>query len=390
MFLFLVLIHELWHFIAAKISWVKVLEFGMGIPPKVFTLWTDKSGTEYTINAFPLWGFVRLKWEDPEDQETFKAKDSFVMASFFSKTIILFAGVTVNFLFAWLVFTWLFWRWLSPLMMIPENASNIHIDSYLTPTTSFLVEKGYINTPAVPVEVSSVVTGSIADSMGLLSWDIIDTTNNIPVDSLNFQKQLYLNIGKELVFDVSRWDEKIKLTGTCPGTNCLIGVLLNIPDNDDLVVYRFPLWMASKIALDELYSQWYMTLSRLKSLWLSLVSGSKKTMKEGLSGLSWPVGAVKFSDVLIENGMRAQFLAFGAMISFALAIFNLLPIPALDGGRRLWVVIQTIFFPKQIEKYFIIEWYINFVVFVLLMILWVYVMLKDFVVAWGFSIPFIG
>ena len=103
LFLFLVLIHELWHFIAAKKTGVQVLEFGMGIPPKVLTLWTDKSGTEYTLNAIPLWWFVRLKWEDPSDQWTFKAKDSFVMASFRAKTLILFAWVTVNFLFAWFV-----------------------------------------------------------------------------------------------------------------------------------------------------------------------------------------------------------------------------------------------------------------------------------------------
>lgn len=59
--MFLVIIHELGHFFAAKKSGVQVLEFGIGIPPKVMTLWTDKSGTEYTLNALPLGGFVRMK-----------------------------------------------------------------------------------------------------------------------------------------------------------------------------------------------------------------------------------------------------------------------------------------------------------------------------------------
>ena len=67
--------------------------------------------------------------------------DSFIMASFWSKTLILFAGVTVNFLFAWGVFTMLFWRGISPLMIIPENANKETINSYLTPTTTFLIEK---------------------------------------------------------------------------------------------------------------------------------------------------------------------------------------------------------------------------------------------------------
>lgn len=83
--------------------------------------------------------------------------------------------------------------------------------------------------------------------------------------------------------------------------------------------------------------------------------------------MSGPVGAVKIGDVLVEQGMWSQFLAFGALISFALAVFNILPIPALDGGRWLGVIIQTIFFPKKIEQYFAIEGYVNFVCFILLM-----------------------
>jgi len=76
----LVIIHELGHFWTAKKSGVQVLEFGIGIPPKLFTLYTDKTGTEYTINLIPLGGFVRLKGEDSKDEETFKAPDSFIMA----------------------------------------------------------------------------------------------------------------------------------------------------------------------------------------------------------------------------------------------------------------------------------------------------------------------
>jgi len=87
--MFLVIIHELGHFIAAKKSGVKVLEFGIGIPPKAFKLWTDKSGTEYTVNWIPLGGFVRLKGEDPKDTEDFNAPDSFIKAKVWKKIIIL-------------------------------------------------------------------------------------------------------------------------------------------------------------------------------------------------------------------------------------------------------------------------------------------------------------
>lgn len=97
------------------------------------------------MNAIPLGGFVRLKGEDPSDPEIFKAKDSFITASFLSKTIILLAGVTVNFLFAWGVLTFLFTRGMSPLMILPDNASDTTIESYLTPTVSFLTDRGLID-----------------------------------------------------------------------------------------------------------------------------------------------------------------------------------------------------------------------------------------------------
>jgi len=100
MFMLLVLWHELGHFITAKKSWVKVLEFGIGIPPKLFKIRTDKSGTEYTINLLPLGWFVRLKGEDPKDEEDFKAKDSFIMAKVHKKIIILLAGITANLIIA--------------------------------------------------------------------------------------------------------------------------------------------------------------------------------------------------------------------------------------------------------------------------------------------------
>lgn len=392
LFLFLVLIHELGHFIAAKKTGVQVLEFGMGIPPKVLTLWTDKSGTEYTLNAIPLGGFVRLKWEDPSDIGTFKAKDSFIMASFRSKTVILFAWVTVNFLFAWFVFTMLFWRWVSPLMIVPENASTSTINSYLTPTTTFLVDKWYIQTDGIwELVINTVVSEWLGEKIWLLSGDVIENMNNTPVDQYTFKKYLQQSIGKEFSLSVIRWWKPLTLIWKCPDTNCILGVIMNDINAKDInIVYKFPLLQASRIALEELYNQWVVTLSKLGSLWASFFSWSATTVKSELSGLSGPVGAVKFGDVLVERGMWAQFLAFGAMISFALAVFNLLPIPALDGGRWLWVVIQSVFFPKKIEKYFTIESYINFVFFVLLMGLGIYIILKDLVTAWWFSIPFIG
>ena len=102
---------------------------------------------------------MRLKGEDPSDPETFYAKNSFVTASFLSKTIILLAGVTVNFMFARMVLTMLFWKGISPLMIVPENASILEIKSYLTPTISFLVDQKILKKDYVDnVIVASLLT----------------------------------------------------------------------------------------------------------------------------------------------------------------------------------------------------------------------------------------
>lgn len=405
LFLFLVLIHELGHFIAAKKTGVQVLEFGMGIPPKVLTLWKDKSGTEYTLNAIPLWGFVRLKGEDPTHPSSFRAKDSFMMASFLSKTIILLAWVTVNFLFARGVLTMLFWRGISPLMIAPENSSPLEIRSYLTPTVSFLLEQWLLQPQlAQPSTVNMVMSGGLADMIGVQSGDTIVAVNSFPVNSLTLKKMLKQNIGKSIVLDIKRpwsggsivlWDidntTMIELSWHCAEDSCVLGVVMNDLQPDQLKVhYQFGLLKSSQVALIELAHQAKMTLYRLGRFGSSLFSFNSKSIKSEAKNFSWPVGAVKFGDVLIQNGLRSQFLAFGAMISFALAVFNLLPIPALDGGRWLWVIIQSIFFRKKEEKYFIIESYLNFVVFRLLMILGIYIILKDLVVARWVNIPWMG
>lgn len=134
----LVLIHELGHFISAKKNGVKVLEFGIGIPPKVCRLRKDKSGTEYTLNLLPLGGFVRLKGEDPKDEADFNAKDSFIKAKLSRKILILVSGVGMNLILARILFTAIFTMGTQPISVLPENALSSHQNSYLMPTVNFL------------------------------------------------------------------------------------------------------------------------------------------------------------------------------------------------------------------------------------------------------------
>lgn len=393
LFMFLVIIHELWHFIAAKKTGVQVLEFGLWIPPKVATLWKDKSWTEYTLNAIPLGGFVRLKGEDPSDTDTFTAKDSFVSASFLSKTIILIAGVVVNFIFAWIALVFLFTRGIVPISIVPEGALSNHVDSYLMPTISFLQSQWFIHSGTIQVlpQIDMIQEWGIAYTLWLQVDDTIVSINEIPADIFNLPELLQQSIWKDMDLIIQREEDNIAFTVKCPEDSCLLGMTVS-PNNtiNENVYYKFPLWTSMKIASHEMYSLWRITLEKLWWLGKSFVSGNKEIIQKELSSLSGPVWAVKIWDVLVDHRQWSQFIAFGALISLSLAVFNILPIPALDWGRWVGVVIQTLFFRKNIKKYTNIEGYINFVFFMLLMWLGIYIIFKDLAVVWGMNIPFIG
>lgn len=164
MFMGLVIIHELGHFISAKRKGVKVLEFGICIPPKVCTLRRDKSGTEYTLNLIPLGGFVRMKGEDPKDEADFNAKDSFIKAKIRRKILILVSGVGMNLILARILFTAIFTMGTQPISVLPENALISTQNSYLMPTVDFLWKQGFISgqlisTPAKIERVSADLLG---------------------------------------------------------------------------------------------------------------------------------------------------------------------------------------------------------------------------------------
>jgi regulator of sigma E protease len=116
-FSLLILIHELGHFYVARKAGVKVLEFGMGLPPRLWGYQKKKSGTLYSINAIPFGGFVRLYGEDFTDSKAQKSKDSFSGKANWKKLLIVIAGVVMNFLLAWLLLTIGFTFGIQPLLL---------------------------------------------------------------------------------------------------------------------------------------------------------------------------------------------------------------------------------------------------------------------------------
>jgi len=355
LFFALVLIHEFGHFLAAKKSGVKVLEFGIGIPPKLKTFYTDKSGTEYTINALPLGGFVRLKWEDPENSEEFNARDSLISAKIHKKIIIILGWVMMNFLTAWLIFTTVFTIWTQPVSVVAnENivASNAH--SYLMPSLDFLKEQWLINQELkdIPVTILNTTDDSILKNIWLSSWDMILSIDNNDINPRNLIYILKNLKWESHIITYQRWSEITSLDFECIEENCVLGIdyskiwVLEISD------IKFPLWKAMIASLQEINAEMKITFNALWKLWWDLFSFNSKRIKSSMNGLTWPVWAVKFWQIILEYDGWIVFLAFAGMISLALAIFNILPIPALDGGRLLGMLIQ-----RWLSIYFSLYYY---------------------------------
>jgi regulator of sigma E protease len=386
LFMALVIIHELGHFRAAKKSGVQVLEFWIGIPPKLFTYYTDKSGTEYTINMIPLGGFVRLKWEDPKDEGTFNAPDSFITATFRRKVIILCGGVIMNFITAFVLFSGGFFFGSKPISILPSNATIEQFDTkYITTFDSLMKNNlisGDIKQQAVVIE--KVLPDGIAAKAGLQAGDKIVTIASTGVNSLTINRQLKALAGKSFIvwYSSSGSDELRNKEMTCPEDSCMLGILMNTNSNLQVIPYKYGLKDSLYYGWKELVWQSKLSLTTLGNLFGSLLTFDGDKISKQTSGLTGPVGAVKIGEMIYEAWWWIQFLIFWAMISLSLAVFNILPIPALDGGRLLWVIIQKLFRLKP-EKYFTIEWYINVFFFVVLMGLGIVILFRDLSKIWG-------
>ncbi len=385
----LVTLHEFGHFFAARKSGVKVLEFGLGMPPKIKKLWTDKKGTQYTINAIPLGGFVQLKGEDPEKKDTFSAKDSILNVNMFKKTIILLGGIIMNVLTAWILFAITFMVGTKPFQIIPDSMMKTQIQSYLMPSHSFALKQGIItkNTEANDqgVKILWIQKNSLATTIWLEKWDIITAINTTPTTTENLSKILQKNIGKENTIQYLHNNEPQNTQFICPENSCMLGVVID--NNIEIHEIQAGFFKSFAMAGEEIRWQTKITFNAFAKIYRSLFRTGNA--KEYVKSFIWPVGAMKVGQMFAETNGFIGILAFMAMISLALAIFNLLPIPALDGGRLLSMWIQWLFrLPKA--KYFKIEGYINFVFFITLLLVGVLIIFQDLYRFWGVHIPFIS
>lgn len=309
----LIITHELGHFIAAKLSGVTVQEFGVGYPPRAF-LFGAWGGTEYTLNWLPFGGFVRLYGDEGEDRH---GRGSFTDASRGRQAVILIAGVAMNLLLAWALFA------VALHMGIPQAVS--------------------MPGPGVALIVSDVVPGSPADAARLKPGDqllgVMDQAGAAPseltpssianfVDARGGQTVLisYLRDGATTSAAVIPADAVI------PGQagRAAIGVGLVFVSSQPLAWHE---------AIAAAFPEMWNSFVRVAESVLSMI-GQALTGSLDLSGVVGPVGLVSVVNDAAATG-AAQVLALAGFVSVNLAVINLIPIPALDGGRLAIVGIEA-------------------------------------------------
>ncbi len=396
MFSVIILAHEYWHFKTARIFWVKVYEFGLWIPPRAKKIFTDKKWTLYSLNWLPLGWFVRLAWENihtfkvyDEDGNLFNNEDlekainegkkiyddrweeipvwnvdemksllaennspeSLLNKPDWQQAIVILAWVTMNFLLAIIVFSILFFVWVKPIWI--NSKIETDLDIKLIPTIEQAKESGiFIKKDGIVV---SPLTWSVAQSSGLQESDIITKINSQKISDIKlFQKTIKDNANKEIILEIQRNDnlKEIKIT---PSKDWKIWSYIweNIEINKDFE-YKYGLIDSIKYWSLETYNQ---SLLTLKALWILMRKifnpETPKERTDAINSVSWPVWTVDVIAKIVPQGFIV-ILVIWAIISINLWIFNLLPIPALDWWRFLFLsingIVLKIFWKKAINE----------------------------------------
>jgi regulator of sigma E protease len=316
----LIVVHEIGHFVAAKLSGMRVDEFGIGYPPRI---WGKKIGeTEYTLNALPFGGFVRIYGEDETNPDVLGSRHAFSARPKLAQAITLVAGVAMNLLLAYILIS------ITLAMGTPRALS----DEELTRATD------------VHVVVAQALPGGPADVAGLIPGDrvlsIVDADGGeayTPFTTDDFIRYVSESDGA-LQFTIERNGEQ-KVVEATPQA----GVLTSDPSRLALGVAVAPVgtvpvsWWRAPI--DGAVYTWEIT--KQTTVGLLNFFGQVFTLSADLRQVSGPVGIAGAVGNAYAEGAAALF-SIAAIISINLAIINLLPIPALDGGRLLFVIIEAI------------------------------------------------
>lgn len=356
----LVFVHELGHFLTAKRNGIRVDEFGFGFPPRLFgfvkdeasgkyrIVWGSKdmpSGrTVYSLNWIPLGGFVKIAGEDghdTSDPESFAGKPAWIRIK------VLAAGVFMNFLFAWFLISIVF------MMGLPQPIEQSEHGKY----------------PNAKIQILDVTKGSPAEAMGLKMGDEIIAINGKEMTALDqVSGEISTHKGEIITVNIDRFGEKLTLSGTprteSPANQGALGISFS-----ETAVVSYPWYEAIYRGATTTYSITVAIFEAFGKMIASLF-GAEKTPLD----VTGPVGIVYLTKQMSDLGLP-YLLQFAALLSINLGIINILPIPALDGGRILFILIEKL---KGSPVSHRVESMIHQVGFILLLLLMLLVTVRDF------------
>lgn len=318
--LVLVLVHELGHFVTAKWFGIRVDEFGFGFPPKAMTLF-KKGETEYTLNWLPIGGFVKIFGEDVSADSTSgpDAGRSFVNKPKWQQAIVLLAGIAANFLLAWLLFSVGF------MSGLPTSVDSIS-DSSKLKDKSLVVVSVLPDSPAFKAQLES------GDKIIKLTAgeDVLIEAN--PTTLREFIVSHDENITVEYERNSNLATTEIVPTKSGADGKPAIGISMA-----EIGILKLPFFSALGEGAKFTWGVTKGTVVGLYGIVKSAVTGAGN-VKDSITG---PVGMVGIVGDAYQFGF-AYLMSFAALISINLAVINLVPFPALDGGRLLFVLIEKV------------------------------------------------
>ncbi len=312
----LVIIHELGHFFAAKKNGILVEEFGFGFPPRLLSF--EMGETLYSINLLPIGGFVKLYGE--EYHEGGSNKRAFVSKTPAQKAFVIIAGVLGNFLLAWILVTYLFTQG------VP------------TPTNKVIVDGVQKNSPA---QIAQLKSGDVINriTVGGTVYEL-GSIQDLAIYSKKFA-------GKSTVYSVTTNGIGRNVTIvpriSPPKGEGPLGITLTSYEEKKYVWYKAPFYglvhsfaITQKIVVE-----------------LGKTAFSFFTFQKTNVDVAGPIGIAQYTGQAIKFGKNAV-LELMALLSLNLAVINILPFPALDGGRLMFVLYEWVTkrrVNKNVEKY---------------------------------------
>lgn len=346
----LVIVHELGHMSVAKFFGIRVDEFGLGYPPRIKKLFRWKE-TDFTLNWLPFGGFVKIFGENPDVDQSKSEQimpDNFQSKNRGIQALVLFAGVFFNFIFAWFMIS------LGFMFGLPSpDVYGVSAQDSKTVITRVL--------PDTPAFNAGVKPGDIVTNISRGGKTLSQETNSnnlLPEEVSNFISK----DNSSLVLSINRSGENIDFKiipeAGIRAEKPAIGVSM-----DKIGMVRLPPHLAIYHSLGVAWGLTLSTAEALQTFIYEIFTGNAD-----FSSVTGPVGLVDMTGDVAQLGF-GYLLSFTALISINLSLINLLPFPALDGGRLLIVFGEAIFQRKTPAKLVNNLNAAGFIVLVLLMII---------------------